>query len=43
MRDTYRRLLADPDALEARLADGALHARRRADAVVSRAMTAMGL
>jgi tryptophanyl-tRNA synthetase len=43
MRDRYRRLLADQDALEARLADGTLHARRRADTVLSRAMTAMGL
>jgi tryptophanyl-tRNA synthetase len=43
MRDRYQRLLADPDALEARLADGEHHASRRAGAVLARAMVAMGV
>jgi len=43
MRDRYQRLLADPRALDARLADGEQHARRRADRVVTRAKTAMGV
>jgi tryptophanyl-tRNA synthetase len=43
MRDRYRRLLTDPDALEARLTDGARHAHRRAEGVLGRTMAAMGL
>jgi tryptophanyl-tRNA synthetase len=43
MRDRHERLLADPDALEARLADGEHRARRRADGVLGRTMAAMGL
>ena len=43
IRDRYRRLLAGPDALEARLADGEHRARRRADDVFARTMSAMGL
>ncbi|MDQ6778035.1 MAG: tryptophan--tRNA ligase [Actinomycetota bacterium] len=43
IRDRYCRLLADPDALQARLADGEQRARRRADHVVARAKDAIGL
>jgi tryptophanyl-tRNA synthetase len=43
MRDRYRRLLADPSELEARLAKGEDRARRRADRTLARAVTAMGL
>ena len=43
MRDRYQRLLTDPHALEGRLADGEQHARRRADRVLARVKTAMGL
>jgi tryptophanyl-tRNA synthetase len=43
MRDRYHRLLADAHALDARLADGERHARRRADHVVARAKAAMGV
>jgi tryptophanyl-tRNA synthetase len=43
IRDGYQRLLADPDALEARLSDGEHRARRRAADVVARTMSAMGL
>jgi tryptophanyl-tRNA synthetase len=43
MRDRYEQLLADPDALDARLASGENHANERADGVLDRAMTAMGL
>jgi tryptophanyl-tRNA synthetase len=43
MRERYRRLLADPAELDARLAVGEAHARRRADRTVARTMDAMGL
>jgi tryptophanyl-tRNA synthetase len=43
IRDRYDRLLADPAALQERLAEGERHAARRADEVLARAMTAMGL
>jgi tryptophanyl-tRNA synthetase len=43
MRDRYRRLLADPAALDARLAEGEQHARPRADRTLARTMLAMGL
>jgi tryptophanyl-tRNA synthetase len=43
LRDRYGRLLADPARLDARLADGELHASRRADRTLTRAMAAMGL
>jgi tryptophanyl-tRNA synthetase len=42
-RRRYERLLADPSALQERLAEGDRHAARRADQVLARAMTAMGL
>ena len=43
LRDRYQRLLADPAELDARLADGEQHARRRADRTLARTMAAMGL
>ncbi|MDQ6803682.1 MAG: tryptophan--tRNA ligase [Actinomycetota bacterium] len=43
MRDRYHRLLMDKGALDARLADGEHQARRRADRVLARTRTAMGL
>jgi tryptophanyl-tRNA synthetase len=43
MRNRYRRLLADPAELDARLATGEHHARRRADRTLARTMAAMGL
>jgi tryptophanyl-tRNA synthetase len=43
MRDRYRRLLADPARLDARLADGKLRACRRADLTLARTRPAMGL
>jgi tryptophanyl-tRNA synthetase len=43
IRERYERLLADPDALAERLTRGEEHAARRADAVLERAMTAMGV
>jgi tryptophanyl-tRNA synthetase len=43
LRDRYERLLADPSALEERLGDGERQAGERAERVLSRAMTAMGL
>src|SRR4051794_26430202 len=43
IRARYARLLADPAALQERLAEGERHAARRADEVLARAMTAMGL
>ena len=43
MRSRYRRLLSDPSELEARLAEGEQHARRRADRTLASTMTAMGL
>jgi tryptophanyl-tRNA synthetase len=43
MRARYRQLLGDPAALEARLAGGEEHARRRADRTLGRAVAAMGL
>jgi tryptophanyl-tRNA synthetase len=43
LRVRYERLLADPAALEARLADGERRASRRAERTLSRAMSAMGL
>lgn len=43
IRDRYRRLLADPPALEERLAAGERHARRRADRTLARTADAMGL
>jgi tryptophanyl-tRNA synthetase len=43
VRSRYRRLLSDSSELEARLADGEQHARRRADRTLARAMAAMGL
>jgi tryptophanyl-tRNA synthetase len=43
LRDRYRRLLADPAALEARLAAGERHASRRADGTLARTVVAMGL
>lgn len=42
-RERYERLLGDPSAVEDRLADDGGHAARRADDVLARAMTAMGL
>ena len=43
LRDRYRRLLADPDGLEARLAGGERHASERADRTLARTVAAMGL
>ena len=43
LRDRYERLRADPRALRERLVAGEQHAARRADRVLTRAMTAMGL
>ena len=43
LRRRYERLRAEPGAVEARLAAGEEHAARRAEAVLARAMTAMGL
>jgi tryptophanyl-tRNA synthetase len=43
MRDRYKHLLGDPASLDARLADGEQHARKRADRVLAQTMAAMGL
>ena len=43
MRNRYQRLLTDPAELDARLAKGEQHARRRADRTLARTMAAMGL
>jgi tryptophanyl-tRNA synthetase len=43
MRHRYERLLDDPAALHERLADAESHVARRADRVLARAMTAMGV
>jgi tryptophanyl-tRNA synthetase len=43
LRDRYERLLADIPTLERRLVEGEQHASRRADHVLARAMTAMGV
>jgi len=43
LRHRYERLLADPAALDRRLADGEQRAGERADHVLARAMSAMGL
>jgi hypothetical protein len=43
MRNRYRRLLADPAGLNARLGKGEQHARHRADRTLARTMVAMGL
>jgi tryptophanyl-tRNA synthetase len=43
MRNRYDRLLADPAALDARLANGEQHARQRADRTLARTMAALGL
>jgi tryptophanyl-tRNA synthetase len=43
LRDRYRRLLADPAEIDARLAAGERHARRRADRTLARTMRAMGV
>jgi len=43
LRHPYEQLLADPPALQRRLTDGEQHATQRADQVLARAMTAMGL
>jgi tryptophanyl-tRNA synthetase len=43
MRDRYRRLLADPAELDARLAAGEQLAARRADRTLARTVVAMGL
>jgi tryptophanyl-tRNA synthetase len=43
LRDRYRRLLTDPAALDARLAQGERRAGRRADRTLARTMAAMGL
>jgi tryptophanyl-tRNA synthetase len=43
LRRRYEQLLADPPELERRLADGERHATERADRVLARAMTAMGV
>jgi tryptophanyl-tRNA synthetase len=43
LRDRYRQLLADPAALDARLARGEQHASERADLTLSRTVAAMGL
>jgi tryptophanyl-tRNA synthetase len=42
-RHRYERLRAEPAALHDRLSEGEQHAARRADQVLTRAMTAMGL
>jgi tryptophanyl-tRNA synthetase len=43
LRERYQRLRAEPAALRERLAAGEAHAARRADAVLTRTMTALGL
>jgi tryptophanyl-tRNA synthetase len=43
LRQRYERLRAEPAALHQRLVEGEQHAARRADQVLARAMTAMGL
>jgi tryptophanyl-tRNA synthetase len=43
MRDRYRRLLTEPDELDARLAEGEQRACRRADRTLARTALAMGL
>ena len=43
LRRRYARLRADPDVLQERFIEGERHAARRADEVLARAMTAMGL
>jgi tryptophanyl-tRNA synthetase len=43
LRDHCERLLADPRTLQERLSTGEQHATRRAEHVLARAMTAMGL
>lgn len=43
LRHRYERLRAEPAALHKRLIEGEQHAARRADQVLTRAMTAMGL
>jgi tryptophanyl-tRNA synthetase len=43
MRDRYNRLLADTAGLDARLEDGERHVSLRADLVLARTITAMGL
>jgi tryptophanyl-tRNA synthetase len=43
MRNRYQRLLTDPAELDARLAKGEEHARRRADPTLARTLAAMGL
>jgi tryptophanyl-tRNA synthetase len=43
MRDRYHGLLTDPAELDARLAKGEQHARRRADRTLARTVAAMGL
>ena len=43
MRARYRRLLTEPAELDARLAKGEQHARRRGDRTLARTMVAMGL
>jgi tryptophanyl-tRNA synthetase len=43
LRHRYQQLRAEPAALQERLIDGEQHAARRADQVLARAMTAMGL
>jgi hypothetical protein len=43
LRHRYERLRAEPAALHERLIEGEQHTARRADQVLTRAMTAMGL
>jgi tryptophanyl-tRNA synthetase len=43
IRDRYEQLLADPPTLEDRLSEGEQHASERAERVLARAMTVMGL
>ena len=43
LRHRYQRFMAEPEALHERLVEGERHAARRADQVLTRAMTAMGL
>lgn len=43
LRHRYERLLADPPTLQERLSNGEQHATQRAEHVLARAMTAMGL
>jgi hypothetical protein len=43
MRNCYQRMLTAPAELDARLAMGEQHARRRADRTLTRTMAAMGL